>query len=83
MTETLWKKVFDGNYLENGLPDGSRVKNQDCNAGDTGDGVQSCWKIPWRKWQLHLVFLPGKSWRTEEPRASHSPWGCKRGDTTE
>ena len=37
-------------------------------------------KIPWRrKWQLTLVFLPGKS----HGQRSYSQWGHKELDTTE
>ena len=40
-------------------------------------------KIPWeRKWQLTLVFLPGKSHR-QRSLVGYSPWGCKESDTTE
>ena len=39
-------------------------------------------KIPWRrKWQLTLVFLPGKS-HGQRSWACHSPWGHKESDTT-
>ena len=35
-------------------------------------------KIPWRrKWQLILVFLPGKS-HEQRSLVGYSPWGCNR-----
>ena len=40
-------------------------------------------KIPWRrKWQLTLIFLPGKS-HGQRTLAGYSPWGHKESDTTE
>ena len=40
-------------------------------------------KIPWRrKWQLTLVFLPGK-FHVWWSLAGYSPWGHKELDTTE
>ena len=61
-----------------GFPDGSRVKNQTAMQAIQEMGVQSLgWKIPWRKWQLTLVFLPGKS-HGQRSLAGYSPWGCKR-----
>ena len=39
-------------------------------------------KIPWRrKWQLTLIFLPGKS-HGQRNLAGQSPWGHKESDTT-
>ena len=40
-------------------------------------------KIPWRrKWQLTLIFLPGKS-HEQRSLVSYGPWSCKELDTTE
>ena len=47
--------------------------------------VQSTWvrKIPWRrKWQLTLVFLPGKS-HGQRSLVGYSPRGHKESDTSE
>jgi len=40
-------------------------------------------KIPWRrKWQLTLIFLPGKL-HGQRSMVGYSPSGCKELDTTE
>ena len=39
-------------------------------------------KIPWdRKWQVTLVFLPGK-FHGQRSRVVYSPWVYKKSDTT-
>ena len=41
-------------------------------------------KIPWRrKWQLTLVFLPGKSHGQRSLAGNYRQWGRKESDTTE
>ena len=47
-------------------------------------GFNPCFvQIPWRgKWQLALVFLPGK-FHGQRSLVGYSPWGCKELDTTE
>ena len=62
------------------------VKNAPVNAGGryAGGGFDP-WvgKNTWRrKWQITLVFLPGKS-HGHRSLAGYSPWGCKAFDTTE
>ena len=64
------------------VPDGSAGKESACSVGDTGFDP---WvrKIPWRrKWQLTLVFLPGKS-HGQRSLVGYSPRGHKESDTTE
>ena len=71
-----------------GIPSRSAVKESACNEGDCLKR-RSCsldlWigKIPRRrKWQLTLVFLPGK-FHGQRSLAGYSPWGHKESDTTE
>ena len=50
---------------------------------ETPEGSIGVGKIPWsRRWQLPLVFLPGKFHRQRSP-AGYSPWGGKEWDPTE
>ena len=59
------------------VPDGSAGKESACSVGDTGFDP---WvrKIPWRrKWQLTLVFLPGKS-HGQRSLVGCSSWSHKR-----
>ena len=61
------------------------VKNLAANAGDVRDMVliPGSGTPPWRmKWQLTLVFLPGKFHR-QRSLVGYSPWGRKESDTTE
>ena len=61
------------------------AKNPPANAGYAGDtgSIPRLGKIPWRrKWQLTLVFLPGKS-HGQRGLVSYSPWSYKESDTTE
>ena len=39
-------------------------------------------KLPQRKWQPILVFLPGKV-HGQRSLVAYNPWGCKESDTTE
>ena len=44
---------------------------------------RNVYKTFWRrKWQLTLVFLPGKSYG-QRSMAGYSPWGYRESDTTE
>ena len=67
-----------------GFPGGSDGKEFVCNAGRPGfDSWVEVGKIPWRrKWQLTLVFSPGKS-HGQKSLAGYSPRGCNELDTTE
>ena len=66
-----------------GLPGGSDGKESACNADDPGLipglGREDPWK---RKWQLTLVFLPGK-FHGQSSLTGYSPWSRKELDTTE
>ena len=71
-----------------GIPSRSAVKESACNEGDCLKR-RSCsldlWigKIPRRrKWQLTLVFLPGK-FHGQRSLVDYSAWGSKGLDTTE
>ena len=57
------------------FPGGSVVKILPANTGDTGS-IPWMRKFPLRKWQLTLVFLPGKS-HWQRSLVSYSPWGPK------
>ena len=61
-----------------GLPGGSDGKESACNADDPGLipglGREDPWK---RKWQLTLVFLPGK-FHGQSSLAGYIPWGSQR-----
>ena len=60
-----------------GFPVGSVVKNLPANAGDVGL-ISGLGRSPWRrKWQLTLVFLPGKSYE-QRSLPGCSLWGHKR-----
>ena len=62
-----------------------RGKKLACNVGEHRGRGFDPWvrKTPWRrKWQLTLVFFPGKS-HGQRNLASYSPWDLKESDTTE
>ena len=68
------KSISSGRNI---IPDDSAVKNWPVNQTDPWVG-----KIPWRrKWQPTPVFLPGKSHRWGDWRAT--PWSHKELDTTD
>ena len=67
------------------FPDGSAGKESACNAGDTGDIrlIPRLGRYPGGgKWQLTLVFLPGKS-HGQRRLAGYSTKDCKESDTIE
>ena len=74
--------MFTKHYQHSGLPWWFSGKESVCQYRRCGSDP---WvrKIPWRrKWQLTLLFLPGKS-HGEKSLVGYSPWGHKGLDTTE
>ena len=81
----LWKTVVHFFSFSMGFPDGTSGKESACQCRRHKRCEFDRWvrRISWnRKWQLTLVFLPGKS-HGQKNLAGYSPWGRIESDMTE